>query len=1312
MKILSLMELAKEFVAQYGVDEAVNRGYVRLAEDRYGNPMQDKNGENTYILTSKHQSMDDLLEGKDHDEIRKLSKKNRAFNLQLKNFNIEGIEDSTWAQFTAEEIINMHDNGAIVPDDILQNAYDEINNSDINSEIDLSEKDAIDNGNFDLNSNLTSMSVTDMRKLAATAMFVCENKEKDLEVSIDEMDLLEAELTRIEKETEDKQLDTIEEMQKIADEWQVYKNKIDSGFYLSESEQKRFEELGGIFNDINGDYEKNLNRDIDKLQSINKKLSDKNTVIKKVQLAGEEAIKTAESFDINVPGKLSKFSSKFNKTKKYKFDKNSNGEISDMSLKRKPFVGFNTTNLFTVLSKPILNILIVQSLIDNLEKTGSQSIEFSQEELQNYDNIEEITNSEILSDRENNLNISKTDTNQEFDTMEVSEQQEDEVNIDNVEFTEPDQLEIDGKSTEELSLAIQTEGIDSESEARTVLNEISNNTDNIGNILYSENQESNEKISLNNPEKISEITESNISDSDVSIEVSKNGRTSISEEVSQIETQYETENIKEVQEKNDNYAKSINSAKSVMDELRDKGGNAIETGLGQVAAGSIMLAMGYQILAAWSNSKSIEKAMQLIEQGKEEINLGSRYFGLGTTLVQISNNGKKITEDSEKQINTTDEILNNAIEETQSEEKGKKDNNSTKTGNKKSNNNESEPEESLSVRSNAQNKTEDTKKESNSISDITSSAKSDADESKKIKNDTEKTDKELEKEQKQLEKQIKADQKEIEKMSKESEKAQKEQEKTLEEFEIITDESEQIAEDIESKQQNNNQAQTLAQGQSSIMQNIATTTSNQIEDTDNTQDLQIKLLENSQKSEQLITKFDKNGAIITQNQKRMNQIERSTKTNHKKLQNIVREESKRAKEQEKAEQAKIKKLEKNLAVVGVANNVFSITMSTGAILMTMPWSASVGAAMFKTGLAGVISCGLAETSIQIANGNTEAGLMALGKTIVTAAAALTGTNAATDGVLAQVTQGLNIVENSATMVNNIRTVEGKEQSGTFTTISSIASVASAVTGSVNSVTKLGDMTTFEKVTTISNVAGQLTSATGTTIGLLNSDNTAAIKLQSIGGAISMAASAAQLANSGMNKLKERQQAVDLTTNTDNNSDQNSTNENNPTAIASNENKIEELNIQQETVYQDFKNAENKIEQIKSTSNRITSESMDDIEKMNAVDKIADVDKIPEQSLKDVSFKYTAEGINTKIDTGDTNKDSWSKSLDIIGKGLQIGTTAYKYLHNEDYNNQDQSVNIAKTPLNWNLSQEARDAIDKAEKRLAAIKRLYYRIDMT
>ena len=432
------------------------------------------------------------------------------------------------------------------------------------------------------------------------------------------------------------------------------------------------------------------------------------------------------------------------------------------------------------------------------------------------------------------------------------------------------------------------------------------------------------------------------------------------------------------------------------------------------------------------------------------------------------------------------------------------------------------------------------------VEDTNSSAKDDSKESEQLKKDTDKTTKELEKETKQLTKLMKKDEKEIIKMTKESTEAAKKQEEALTEYETLVAENEQLIAEDENNQQNQAPAQIAPQqnaneeGQTTLLGN-ATMTIGGDQQNSNAD----KIATNDQRINELGVTFNTNGRVIERNRTRQTKFNKKT--------DLIEEKNKEA---EKKEQEKQKRLNKQLGAVGVAENIFQITLSTGLILSLNPFTAAAGAVMVKVGTYGVLTCGVAKSTINIANGNLTAGLMSLGQCAITLATSMTGTGAAAGGVLGAVSNGLNVVASSAELVNNVRAVQGKEASGVFSKISTIAGVASSITSSAATLSNLGKSTasTFGKSMQIAGVAGSALSSASQLMTEFGGESQAANILGMIGGAVSTVASLGMLADKKFNNASEKNKENQQKTEENNNSTESTQKEQSDKKSGNNKNK--------------------------------------------------------------------------------------------------------------------------------------------------------------
>ena len=440
------------------------------------------------------------------------------------------------------------------------------------------------------------------------------------------------------------------------------------------------------------------------------------------------------------------------------------------------------------------------------------------------------------------------------------------------------------------------------------------------------------------------------------------------------------------------------------------------------------------------------------------------------------------------------------------------------------------------------------------------SAKDSSKDSENVKKDTDKTTKELEKETKQLTKQMKKDEKEIIKMTKESERAVKKQEEMVAEYEAIVAENEQLtAEDMNAQRQAQIQGQNQTQTQSSnaaaqadtqsVQQQAATLSSTAAQGNATQTPNADKIASNDARLNEIGVSFEASGRVITRNRTKIIKLQKSTKVTQKKVTKKTKVIEKKNKEAEKKEQDKQKKLAKQLGAVGIAENQFSITLSTGTILLLSPWTHAVGEVMVAIGTYGVAACGVTKGVINLANGNLTAALMSIGQAAITVASSQVGVGSAAGGVLGAVTSGLNVVASSADMVNNIRAVQGKEASGVFSKISAIAGAASAVTSAASTLGSLGQSGTFGQIAKVSSVVGSAMSSTSQLMTSFGSDSKLASMLGAIGGAISTASSIGMLVDNKMNKAVEKNEEnkdnskTESTEGTDNSSNSDSTDNN-------------------------------------------------------------------------------------------------------------------------------------------------------------------------
>ena len=420
----------------------------------------------------------------------------------------------------------------------------------------------------------------------------------------------------------------------------------------------------------------------------------------------------------------------------------------------------------------------------------------------------------------------------------------------------------------------------------------------------------------------------------------------------------------------------------------------------------------------------------------------------------------------------------------------------------------------------------ETDKAKDKLNDIDSATTNDSKDSVKKNKETKKDKKRLQKETKRLQKEMKKDEEQALKLKEESQKAAEKQNEIILEYQALNAENEKIMAEEDAKKL----AQPSQLKQNDNDQKGGVLASNNFAATGQQSPNIDKLAQNGARIDALGIEFKSYESVITRNSTKIQTIEKSTKTKQKKFNKTTKALNKQIKSEQKAEQEKQKRLAKQLAIVGVQENAYSLTLSIGTIWQVIatgelsnPFTAIKGGAdmtvaqiLMAIGTAGIAACGVSKSIINLANGNLSAALIGLGSTAVSIASSFVpGVGGAASKVLTATAQGLSIVSTSAEFVNNVRAIEGKEAKGAFSKIATIAGVASSVTNAASSLGSLGKTTSaLGKAAKIASVVGTATTSASQLMSEFNwGDEKLANMLGAIGGGISLAASAVQLAQS-------------------------------------------------------------------------------------------------------------------------------------------------------------------------------------------------------
>ena len=1195
-----------DFIVYYA-DEV---GYELVQkEDGAGNPLVDSNGNPIYLnLPFVSPSGYNLSPDTDHllQAKKNLLKQDYSIQAYAKKNGI--ILDPQWSQYSAQEIVQMYDEGVVIPQDIVDIAH-----TILQSNASLSEGGEDKENSGDETEIGVKESFMDLIPRAKKHIEQCDDKTNKIDDKID--DLISAN-GQNQKNIENKmkaQRATLEEFEEQMREWRKLQDKINNGEALTDSEARKYAEITGMLEDRNNSDDFKIDKN-----GIARNLNEINILAVLGEQLAEETIEIGDE--------LADYTSKANyKTTRKKLTgevgflraiiamfngKEIAKQAQEQGLQTKEYTEETTDSV-----KDIASILGVEKMISNPstppEENASPAVESAEKEEaaqtkeeENLPATEDENQTQEAAEAENTSTEEDIIINDEVVNgfIDVANGINDillkEIKdaLENIKMAKGDQrfakqadkivseiLEeyyaAEEKRQEEIKQKEQ-ENTEAKKKIEDLGGEVKGNKEqNKTSALLKGSNNGEENKNQNEIDSQQKIIDQNNADIDVLNQESETDAQQVKEK-----TKREKEILNEAVPEEEKALETDTEFKdSIIPENKEQLKLTLSSGETLARMGKYRVLVGMEQIAAWQ----FKKGYNNVSKGKTSIAVGLEAAKAGDpSIVEIAENvTSQSTNDENESITSLVALDNKIIEVTgeDSAEQGTKageeadqvQNEETPAGETSSqendeqqsqspanstaqteepaqetspeeivNNTEEEPkpvQELAEESDEAQNsipsaalpsqetagkskkkkeEMTDTGSAQKKVDSIAKDGKETAKDSAHVKKDTEKTEKQLAKEAKKLQKQMKKDEQQIIKLTKESMAAAKKQEELLARYEELNAENEQISAEEEQKKalapakpqaQNNNQGGLLS---SNSMQAPTQGSSSS--------DNAAKMEANNQEITVIGGEFKVAGNKITRNRKRITTLQKSTQKNNKKFIKKTKLRDQKVKEAEKKEQEKQKKLAKQLGVVGIAENLFSITETTGLTMIAIGTAMvtggqaliAAGTVLKIIGMYGIATCGVTKAIINLANGNATAALMGLASTAVTIASSVTGTGAAAGSVLSYVSNGLSIVANSTELVNNIRAVQGKEANGTLSKISTIAGVASSLTSSAASLENMGGMSSFGKITTVASTVGTAMTSASQIMSEFNlGDEKTQQLLGTIGGAISLAASVAQLATS-------------------------------------------------------------------------------------------------------------------------------------------------------------------------------------------------------
>lgn len=238
----------------------------------------------------------DTYKSLDADQLKRLRLHNVVRQKILEGYAAKygEILDPIWSQYSYEEILQMEENGVLVPKEVSEMAHALQDNDATYYEIAMNEAEqeqALEDENSIQKEDNTATKKASFFELVGKATAkITQSEEKQ-----DQIGNAIKELTPTANELDDKkhkfaklQKDALERLKEIVDEWKTLKDKAENGKELTASEQKRYEELSKVFDEENQNNKASQNSASNELKEITKSLREIDTLAQKGEQIGSE----------------------------------------------------------------------------------------------------------------------------------------------------------------------------------------------------------------------------------------------------------------------------------------------------------------------------------------------------------------------------------------------------------------------------------------------------------------------------------------------------------------------------------------------------------------------------------------------------------------------------------------------------------------------------------------------------------------------------------------------------------------------------------------------------------------------------------------------------------------------------------------------------------------------------------------------------------------------------------------------------------------------------------------------------------------
>lgn len=204
--------------------------------------------------------------------------------LNSMGFDTGKPKDPFWSQYTYEEILNMANDGVAVPEEFVDWAHTMQDSDTTSYQIEGSSED--ENAYDNLAAETDNIESTDIQKRAQAFASKAQAQEELIKNKCEEIKPQVNQVQAEKNELEQNQKASLKQIESMTNEWKSLDTKFKKGEELSNSEQKKYKELGALLNDPNNslllqtkkvgnDIEELMNQieNVDMLLNINEKIN-------------------------------------------------------------------------------------------------------------------------------------------------------------------------------------------------------------------------------------------------------------------------------------------------------------------------------------------------------------------------------------------------------------------------------------------------------------------------------------------------------------------------------------------------------------------------------------------------------------------------------------------------------------------------------------------------------------------------------------------------------------------------------------------------------------------------------------------------------------------------------------------------------------------------------------------------------------------------------------------------------------------------------------------------------------------------------